>query len=309
MTWKHAAHKHFNLFSEINLDSEKAGDELESLFSSTDFTDEIKPEFMHLTAEAAVQIVRKDQKNFEENDVAAFKNAVNKLIQDGIYNDLVGFHADMSHNMHGSMGPIGLLRFLGWHRRYLLAFEEALQNADHLLRPEAETLISVPYWRWVDPFPEWLQEFLPFPDPRTGGPVPPRTLSGSELKPSSSDIHFIINSFEQQLPGSNVDGYTKFTYGLEGFGRRSDNSRLPAHNQIHAWVGGIMNDTSYSPSDPVFWLHHAEVDRLWHIWQKQHPDLHPALTGNDSIMDPWTESYNQLGSITMLGYSYQSESL
>ncbi|MGE9752333.1 tyrosinase family protein [Bacillus inaquosorum] len=305
MAWKHTSHQHFNLFSEITLDTEKVGRELETLIANTDRID-VNVERINFALESTVQKVRKDQKNFNEEEITAFKNAVTKLKEDGDYSEIVGIHADMSHNMHGTMGPIGLLRFLGWHRQYLLEFEEALQNADRILRPQAESLITIPYWRWVDPFPEWLQDFLPS-IPGTPDPVP-RSLSGS--KPSSNDIDIIINGFDQQLSGFNVDGYTRFTTGLEGFGRRPDGSELPAHNQVHQWVGGIMNNTRYSPADPVFWLHHAEVDRLWHIWQKQHPDLHPVLNDNDRIMDPWNEtSYDQLVSITTLGYNYQSESL
>src|SRR3989442_1699601 len=111
-----------------------------------------------------------------------------ELIKDGTYRTLALIHADMSHNMHGSMGPIGLLRFLAWHRRYLLAFEEALQNADRALRPNAETPISIPYWHWSDPFPEWLVDYLPALHPATEEPLPPRRLAAPPEKPVASDI-------------------------------------------------------------------------------------------------------------------------
>lgn len=42
------------------------------------------------------------------------------------------------------------------------------------------------------------------------------------------------------------------------------------HNLVHRWVGGHMV-TSGSPNDPVFWLHHCNIDRLWAHWQVQHP--------------------------------------
>lgn len=37
------------------------------------------------------------------------------------------------------------------------------------------------------------------------------------------------------------------------------------HNTVHDAVGGYMNDM-LSASDPVFWLHHGNIDRLWDIW-------------------------------------------
>ncbi|MBV8857811.1 MAG: tyrosinase family protein [Acidobacteria bacterium] len=249
---------------------------------------------------------RPDQSEFGDENAAAYRNAVLKLVEDGTYREIVLIHADMSHNMHGSMGPVGVLRFLAWHRRYLMAFDEALKEADRALRPAAATPVSIPYWRWVDPFPAWLADFLPARHPQTGDPLPARKLAPPSSKPTAADILTIIEGFEQQLPGQDVDGYTRFTWGLEGNGRRPDGSRLPAHNQVHAWVGGIMNNTMFSPADPVFWLLHAEVDRLWHLWQLRHPDLHPALTGADRIMDPWPESYDDVSSIGALGYDYAS---
>ena len=38
------------------------------------------------------------------------------------------------------------------------------------------------------------------------------------------------------------------------------------HNRVHVWVGGSMELTT-SPNDPVFFLNHCNVDRLWALWQ------------------------------------------
>ncbi|TVY81027.1 Tyrosinase, partial [Lachnellula suecica] len=46
------------------------------------------------------------------------------------------------------------------------------------------------------------------------------------------------------------------------------------HNSIHVAVGGTMGHMSeldYSAFDPVFWLHHVNVDRLFAIWQALNP--------------------------------------
>jgi tyrosinase len=47
---------------------------------------------------------------------------------------------------------------------------------------------------------------------------------------------------------------------------------VPVHNLVHRWVGGNMLDMS-SPNDPVFWLHHCNIDRLWATWQLTHPTI------------------------------------
>jgi hypothetical protein len=37
------------------------------------------------------------------------------------------------------------------------------------------------------------------------------------------------------------------------------------HNLVHDAVGGYMGDF-FAGVDPIFWLHHANVDRLWDVW-------------------------------------------
>jgi hypothetical protein len=38
------------------------------------------------------------------------------------------------------------------------------------------------------------------------------------------------------------------------------------HGFIHNWVGFQMGATSSAGEDPIFYMHHCNVDRLWHIW-------------------------------------------
>jgi tyrosinase len=249
---------------------------------------------------------RVNQKSLSRAEKDAFKNAVSKIVADGSYKPLINIHADMSHNMHGSMGPIGLLRFLPWHRRYILEFERTLIAADKALHPNSTTPIALPYWHWSDPFPDWLEGFLPANRPDTNKPPPKRRERSPPQKPNQADVKYIIDGFASQMPGVNTDDYTRFTYGLEGWGRRRDGNPLPGHNHVHDWVGGIMSNVMYSPTDPVFWLHHAEVDRLWNIWQLQHVHAAPALAGTDRTMDPWPENYYDLQVIEALGYVYAS---
>lgn len=43
------------------------------------------------------------------------------------------------------------------------------------------------------------------------------------------------------------------------------------HSVGHFVVGNLMMDAWASTGDPVFWLHHANVDRVWGIWQNLNP--------------------------------------
>lgn len=83
---------------------------------------------------------------------------------------------------------------------------------------------------------------------------------------------------------------------LEGW--VSDRGQPETHNRVHVWVGGSMGPGS-SPNDPVFFLHHCNVDRLWALWQFRHPGQnYPRIVprtdgagnrpqGLDDPMPPW----------------------
>ncbi|TVY40862.1 Tyrosinase [Lachnellula occidentalis] len=52
------------------------------------------------------------------------------------------------------------------------------------------------------------------------------------------------------------------------------------HDQIHALVGsgGHMSVTDYSAFDPIFMLHHANIDRLFAMWQVINPESYVVPT-------------------------------
>ncbi|MFI1577533.1 tyrosinase family protein [Embleya sp. NPDC020630] len=56
------------------------------------------------------------------------------------------------------------------------------------------------------------------------------------------------------------------------------------HNQVHRWVGGDMGPAS-SPNDPVFYLHHCNVDRLWEGWMHHHGRSYaPPMTASADLL-------------------------
>ncbi len=53
------------------------------------------------------------------------------------------------------------------------------------------------------------------------------------------------------------------------------------HGQVHVWLGGLMGSAA-APNDPIFFLHHANVDRLWAEWQDKYGDgTYPSEDPND----------------------------
>jgi hypothetical protein len=42
------------------------------------------------------------------------------------------------------------------------------------------------------------------------------------------------------------------------------------HNPIHNFVGGAMGFTATTALDPIFYMHHTNIDRFWHLWADCH---------------------------------------
>jgi len=69
----------------------------------------------------------------EKKPQAVFIKAVETLINNGEYTRFVNKHANMGgFRMHGMGYPasVGMLRFLAWHRVFLLESEEALRKQE-----------------------------------------------------------------------------------------------------------------------------------------------------------------------------------
>lgn len=61
------------------------------------------------------------------------------------------------------------------------------------------------------------------------------------------------------------------------------------HGGGHWSLGGDPGRDLYvSPGDPVFWTHHAAVDRVWWMWQMLDPETRAA--GKTAISGPFTMS-------------------
>jgi hypothetical protein len=120
-------------------------------------------------------------------------------------------------------------------------------------------------------------------------------------------------------PAINTTG--SFRNAAEGW--LSDRGEPEMHNRVHVWVGGSMQPGT-SPNDPIFFLHHCNVDRLWALWQFRNPGQnYPAQVemvgvpgfrphGLDDPMPPWTTGTEiitprQMLNHTARGYTYDTD--
>jgi tyrosinase len=226
-------------------------------------------------------VVRKEQSALSAQEWQDFISAVNAMhgtaAKPPAYRQFVMIHVDamsnigMSWGVHTMPGMPPGRNFLAWHRQFLIALEGRLAAE----RPG----VTIPYWDWI------------------ANPNPPKPLSSPALLTSWSVTRSFDPSqmpIQQDLDAVNLrTKFTPFQTALE-----------QVHGAVHNAVGGTMK-TAYSPADPLFFLHHANIDRLWDVWARKHARAKPPNTTEK--LQPtgmFGMPVSQLLNTTKLGYRY-----
>ena len=186
--------------------------------------------------------------------------------------------------------------FLPWHRGYLHAFEAIL--GDWIADQGGPADWALPYWSYLnsaDPNARHIpQEFLD-PTLPDGGDNPladARRGPATQLGPQPwvpTDISLTAQTSESVYtsePGTL--GYGGPISGFAQQGNAYGANESDPHNLVHVMIGGDsspdpqgwMWDPNFAALDPVFWVHHCNVDRLWAAWMTD-----PTHTQEDSR--PW----------------------
>lgn len=171
--------------------------------------------------------------------------------------------------------------------------------------------------------------------------------------PSSSDVAFLMDrpSYDVKPYDAGSDPNQSFRNALEGFWRSAGPMRVSTgsasmvctpdgvmstvsgeglHNRVHGFVGGLLGVgpsgptfgtmmLPTSPNDPVFFLHHSNIDRLWAEWQQTHGvDSYEPRSCDDAsdaschantasdVMHPFGLTPDDVADITALGYRYDT---
>lgn len=156
-------------------------------------------------------------------------------------------------NIHVSACPHGVPYFLAWHRGFLHYFQHVVRDLS------GNSSLMLPYWDYYS-HPELPAEFT---DPADDNPLYVPGRKNTSVFPSLTLSPFLGR-------------YTNFQRGLpEAF---EPVIEIGPHGTFHNIIGGVMASMS-SPMDPVFWLHHAQIDRLWSAWVAAGAGRHlPPLT-------------------------------
>ena len=170
--------------------------------------------------------------------------------------------------------------FLPWHRGYLAAFEaNVARSIERLGGPKDWAL---PYWNYSTDAASRIMPRDFFEEKRPDGSANPLWNPWTRHSDGNSGFSNRDVSIEclthAIFAGTNDGGETGFAGPVSGFEHFGQLQGLPSgrveeapHNQVHGRLGGLMGDPNFAALDPIFWLHHANIDRLWEVWRKTWP--------------------------------------
>ncbi|AVR97182.1 tyrosinase family protein [Pseudoduganella armeniaca] len=178
---------------------------------------------------------------------------------------------ELASDKYGNQCMHGSWYFLPWHRGYLYAFEAIVAAQVKQLTGEDWAL---PYWNYLDegnPEATSIPEAFLAPTMPDGSANPlrryPRRSAFSVLQPRPDRLSTASMTENDFIIGNGAIG---FGGGVSGdfiqFDNRMGQLEANPHNTVHAQVGGYMGDPVTAGLDPLFWLHHCNVDRLWEAW-------------------------------------------
>lgn len=180
----------------------------------------------------------------------------------GRFSDFRDMHTAVSSpQAHGAPG------FLPWHRAYLLDLERFLQAID--------PSVTLPYWRFDQPAPNiFTLDFLGKSDP----------LGTVNFSPSNPLRFWVTDG----VPG--INRRPKFSTNVAPPGLFNESQTLGLgtvyadfrdmefnpHGNAHTSFGGSISQIPTAAKDPLFFMLHCNVDRLWAKWQKKFSRYDPA---------------------------------
>ena len=170
--------------------------------------------------------------------------------------------------------------FLPWHRIYLFYFEQIVTAA--IVKLGGPSDWALPYWNYSDgnnadsrrlPAAFIAQQM---PDGSKNPLLVQARDEGNDGNPvgDANDVDIKTCLGEAVFPAASTGGDPGFGGPQTAFqhsGGVTGSLEATPHGNMHVRVGGWMAAFETAPLDPIFWLHHANIDRLWNVWRQRDP--------------------------------------
>lgn len=210
--------------------------------------------------------VRKDATKLNATERDRFLAALGTLNGSGLGNVFRNFRrmhtAAADFEEHGDAG------FLSWHRAYLLDLERELQVVD--------PRVALPYWRFDKPAPQlFALDFLGATHPSGFVRFTPGHPLGSWVTDGTPGIARLPQFDVRLAPHRPISETATLQLGttFAAFRWMEGNP----HGSAHTSFNGFLRSPDTAPRDPLFFLLHCNVDRLWAKWQVVNVRHNPAL--------------------------------
>jgi tyrosinase len=177
----------------------------------------------------------------------------------GVFQDFRDMHVDMTSNeAHGRAA------FLSWHRAYLLDLERELQAVN--------PAVVLPYWRFDEPAPNvFTPDFMGSSTSTLETSVAPTNPLSTWVTDGQPGISRRARFAEKTDPAPGLPGFPVLTevetlqLGLDFVG--FNDMEASPHGAAHVSFDGFIRSIGTAARDPLFFLLHCNVDRLWAKWQ------------------------------------------
>lgn len=207
--------------------------------------------------------IRKEIRMLTDSELKLFFDAVNSAkknttISPNKYDALAEFHTGIT-----SVSAHGGCNFHGWHRVYILMFENALREEG----PQFAD-VTVPYWDTTL-------------DSKMSNPLQSVLFTDRFMGSCQGAVHGgIMGTGWESTTGTitrncGTDGPLITDEVIFNVTRRSrmsamcgENSEIDDdlefhHNGVHRWIDGQMAILASAVYDPVFWIYHCFIDKVW----------------------------------------------
>jgi tyrosinase len=178
------------------------------------------------------------------------------------YEDLVVLHQSVTPAVHGNA------KFLLFHRYYLWTFED-------MLRRECNFNRAFPWFNEPKYSGHFLQSSI-FSARWLGAMnVSGNCVSNGQFAYLASNIgpgpsntrHCLSRNGDESKTANTRASITDACNARPSYADMASCAEGAAHAWGHNGIGAVMQDTYAAPADPIFWLHHAYVDRNFRLWQ------------------------------------------
>jgi tyrosinase len=154
--------------------------------------------------------------------------------------------------------------FLPWHRLYLLYFEQIIRAVS------GKDEFALPYWNYSTDDPN-ARGVIPPEFTRSNDPVFSPLYVENRNDGVNQGVSIEQIALDMGIPNAlALDALQQQDYGfisdaVQGFNQTLD---FGLHGNVHVAVGtnANMGNIPTAAGDPIFWLHHCNIDRLWTSW-------------------------------------------